>query len=109
MHHHAPHRIIRIHAGAPPKPAWGAPCNGCGVCCLAEPCPVGMLVSRRRTGACAAVAWVPAEQRYRCGVVLAPAQHLPRWLPAGALRWVSRLARRFIAAGRGCDSDASVD
>lgn len=112
MHHHAPHRIIRIHAGAPPKPAWGAPCNGCGVCCLAEPCPVGMLVSLRRTGACAALAWVTAEQRYRCGVVLAPAQHLPRWLrglPAGALRWVSRLARRFIAAGRGCDSDASVD
>jgi hypothetical protein len=89
------HQVIRIHAAAPPKPAWGAPCNGCGVCCLAEPCPVGMLVSRRRTGACAAVTWVEEEQRYRCGVVLAPAAHLPRWLralPGAAQRWLAGTA-----------------
>lgn len=111
-HDHVPHRIIRIHVGAPPKPSWGAPCNGCGVCCLAEPCPVGMLVSLRRTGACKAVTWVAKEQRYRCGMVLAPAQHLPGWLralPVGWRHWLPWLARRFIAAGRGCDSDATVD
>ena len=107
-----PHQVIRIHASAPTKPLLGAPCNGCGVCCLAEPCPVGMLVSRRRTGACAAVTWVETESRYRCGMVLAPAQHLPRWLraaPPGVQRWLSRLALRFIAAGQGCDSDVTVE
>jgi hypothetical protein len=112
--HDPRHQVIRIHAAAPTKPAWGAPCNGCGVCCLAEPCPVGMLVSRRRTGACAAVTWVEAEQRYRCGVVLAPAGHLPRWLRAlPGQRWLERgavrLALRFIAAGKGCDSDAELE
>jgi hypothetical protein len=109
---HPSHQVICIHAAAPPKPAWGAPCNGCGVCCLAEPCPVGMLVSRRRTGACAAVTWVEEEQRYRCGVVLAPAAHLPRWLramPRAGQRGLVRLALRFIAAGKGCDSDAELE
>ena len=43
--------VVWLHAEAPPKPAEGAPCNGCGLCCLAEPCPLGVLVSRRRTGA----------------------------------------------------------
>jgi len=38
--------VILIHPEAPAKPPLGAPCNGCGVCCLAEPCPVGVLVSR---------------------------------------------------------------
>jgi hypothetical protein len=108
------HQVIRIHAQAPPKPALGAPCNGCGVCCLAEPCPVGMLVSRRRQGACAAVTWQETEQRYVCGLVVEPAAHLPRWvgrLPARVQHWLlrgtARLALHFIAADRGCDSDAT--
>ena len=37
--------LIRIHADAPAKPPVGAPCNGCGVCCLLEPCPLGVLLS----------------------------------------------------------------
>jgi hypothetical protein len=50
-------RIIKIHPDAPPKPAVGAPCNGCGVCCLAEPCPLGVILSRRLKGACVALRW----------------------------------------------------
>lgn len=72
----------------------GAPCNGCGLCCLAEPCPLGMLLSRRRRGACVALRWSEAEQRYRCGAVAHP--------------WLGRLARRWIAAGAGCDADLQV-
>ena len=89
-------RVIRIHAQAPIKPAVGTDCNGCGVCCLAEPCPLGALVSLRRSGACTALRWDTAAARYRCGLIDA------RW------PWRSALARRWIAAGRGCDSDASV-
>ena len=45
--------------------------NGCGVCCLLAPCPVGIVLSRRWRGSCAALRWVGAERRYRCGALLA--------------------------------------
>jgi Fe-S-cluster-containing hydrogenase component 2 len=103
--------FIAIHPAAPPKPVEGAACNGCGVCCLLEPCPVGMLVSGKRRGACDALTWSEAESRYRCGMVAAPEQHLPGWLVRAPRMQglASRWARHFIAAGIGCDSDAELD
>ena len=86
-------RVIRIEAAAPPKPAVGAACNGCGVCCLAEPCPLGMVWSRRRHGACAALDWDAAGGHYRCGLLLR----------AQARPLLARLVRRWIGAGQGCD------
>jgi hypothetical protein len=100
------HRVIHIHPLAEPKPALGEACNGCGVCCAAEPCPVGMLVSRKREGACAALVWVDDERRYRCGVVSEPQRYIKvRWLAL----WLGRAARRLIAAGKGCDCSLSVE
>jgi hypothetical protein len=100
----ADRRVIHIHPLAPPKPALGAPCNGCGWCCAAEPCPLGVVVSRRRHGACAALAWDDADGRYGCGVLQQPRRHLSlfRLLPQ---RWAQRVVARWIAAGRGCDAD----
>lgn len=105
-------QTIYLHPAAPPKPPEGAPCNGCGVCCLAQPCPVGMLLSRRRHGACEALRWDAVQTVYRCGAITAPlavvqAALPPRWqwlapLPTALLK---RLARRWVAAGQGCDSD----
>lgn len=101
-------RVIAIHPAAPPKPAWGQPCNGCGVCCLSEPCPVGMLLSRRRRGACVALLWSEPDALYRCGLLVAPAEHLPALLhPAAPL--LQKVARRFIAAGIGCDCDIELE
>lgn len=92
---------------APAKPAWGAPCNGCGLCCLAEPCPMGMLISRRRKGACAALRWDDAARLYRCGV-LQEVSHSSAWRRGlGRLRLA--LARRWIAAGVGCDADLRAE
>jgi hypothetical protein len=87
-------QVIRIHPAAPAKPQPGAACNGCGVCCLAEPCPLGMLVGRRTHGECAAVRWDGV--RYQCTLVTR----------AGG--WLGRLVQRWIGAGRGCDSSAEV-
>lgn len=102
------HQIIHIHPEAPPKPAQGAPCNGCGVCCLAEPCPVGVIVSRRRHGACAALVWSGEAGCYRCGLlgvaVEADQAWWRRWPSALWLRW----ARRMISAGSGCDASLEV-
>ena len=99
-------RVIAIHAAAPAKPALGAPCNGCGQCCLAEPCPLGVLASRRRSGECAALEW--QHDRYRCGLLRAPLAHLlgrPRKTPVWLDTPLRALARRWIAAGSGCDAD----
>lgn len=97
-------RHIEIHPAAPAKPAVGAACNGCGICCLVEPCPVGMVVSRRRHGTCAALEWSDAEGRYLCGMVVAPARHLSPLLRWSAPLW-RRWSKRLIAAGIGCDCD----
>jgi len=98
------HQIIHIRTEAPPKPALGQPCNGCGICCLAEPCPLGVMLSRRRIGACVALRWDAPSSRYRCGCITEP-RTVVRWIPAS---WLRRLALRWIAAGRGCDSDAEL-
>jgi hypothetical protein len=94
-------RVILLQPEAPAKPAPGQACNGCGVCCTAEPCPLGQWLSRRRHGACTALVWHAGTARYRCSALAEPQRWL-RWLPAPLAR---SLARRWIAAGRGCDSD----
>jgi hypothetical protein len=71
-----------------------------------------MLLSRRTQGACMALIWDEPLGLYRCGALQQPRQvlqsALPRWLqfllaPMSAV--LARLAQRWIAAGRGCDSD----
>ena len=107
MPHSENHRyraVAWLQPQAPAKPPLGAPCNGCGLCCLAEPCPLGMLLSRRRQGACAALRWSPEARRYQCGALNDPAS-VTGWRRPGLLRLFSALARRWIAAGKGCDAD----
>jgi len=96
-------QVIHLHAEAPAKPAYGAPCNGCGVCCASEPCPLGMLLSTARKGACKALRWDDARSRYVCGVVSAPHTVLPGRL-RGFAPLLGKLARRWISAGSGCDA-----
>jgi hypothetical protein len=104
-------QIIFIQPDAPAKPPPGAPCNGCGVCCLVAPCPLGMVLSRRRTGACVALRWQSQTRQYRCGALSEPLallqQGLPRrlqWLAPRLAPGLTQLAGRWIAVGQGCDS-----
>lgn len=99
--------FIAIHPAAPAKPALGAPCNGCGVCCAAEPCPVSHVLLGHRTGACPALQWHEPQRRYVCGMVMAPASFL-LWLPLPLQALFRRLTRRWIAVGIGCDSDVTA-
>jgi len=108
------HTIIHIFPEAPAKPPLDAPCNGCGVCCLIEPCPLGVLLSGRRHGACNALLWQADLRQYRCGAIIAPDDvlktRLPRMLKLSVpgLAWIlTGWARRWVAAGTGCD--CSVD
>jgi len=89
-----PHQIVTLPREAPDKPAFGAPCNGCGICCAAELCPVGRIVFRRRRGPCPALTWQAPERRHVCGLAAGP---------------FAPLVRRWISAGTGCDSTATVE
>jgi hypothetical protein len=110
------HHIIHIEPLAPRKPAVGAPCNGCGVCCLVAPCPLGVVLSGRRTGACVALRWHDGNAGlYRCGAIVEPravaANALPSSLSAVSVPLgfaLGHLARRWVAAGVGCDSTVEV-
>lgn len=106
---------IPIFAQAPPKPAVGAPCNGCGVCCLLEPCPLGVLLSGYRQGACRALRWDGDALMYRCGAIMTPrdvlAERLPRplnWAGPALASVLGVAASRWIAAGQGCDCDVQL-
>lgn len=101
---------IHIAREAPQKPAVGAPCNGCGVCCLLEPCPLGVVLSGRRSGACAALRWHPLGRHYRCGALTEAPEVLRERLPGFAhfalptLAWLlARVGPRWVAVGVGCD------
>ncbi len=101
---------IYLQSEAPEKPAEGAPCNGCGVCCSLGPCPLSRLLLQHREGkaGCPALWWQAEAQRYDCGLVIRPADYLV-WLPRGLSGLARRFARRWIAAGIGCDCDAEPE
>jgi len=67
-------QTITIHAQAPHKPALGETCNGCGVCCAAEPCPVSLALLWPHQAPCRALIWSDQTQRYLCGMVCEPAR-----------------------------------
>jgi hypothetical protein len=75
-----------------------------------------MVLSGRRRGACDALRWQDDLRAYRCGAMIDPEAVL-RQAPAPWLRGLApvlgpvlkRLARRWIAAGTGCDSSLEVE
>ena len=101
-------RLIWLNVAAPAKPLLGQSCNGCGVCCAAEPCPVARVFLWQWRGACRALIWREAEQQYRCGMILQPSRYL-RFLPVIWQAGFSRLVARWIAADTVCDSNVEVE
>lgn len=75
---------------------------------MAEPCPLGMLISRKRRGACHALRWDAVQLRYICGFIAMPGDVLPITQP-WVLAQVQRLAYRWIASGIGCDADLQIE
>lgn len=100
-------QAITLHAAAPAKPAAGQPCNGCGVCCAAELCPMGRLLFLRARGPCPALHWEDVQRRYTCTLVTAADERIP-WLPRALRKLAGRFFARAIAAGTGCDADIQV-
>jgi hypothetical protein len=76
-----------------------------------EPCPLGVLLFRKRRGACQALLWDDLSAIYRCGAMVKPHLLAKRALSPRMQFFVPILgfllrhgARRWIASGIGCDS-----
>ena len=101
-------QTITLHQQAPDKPDYGAKCNGCGVCCAAEPCPVAHLFLWQFRGSCKALQWQAAGRRYQCGLVVDPKKYL-RKLPNRLSPLVSKWCAKKIALDIGCDSSVEFE
>lgn len=90
------------------KPAFGEPCNGCGMCCTVEPCAIAKEFLHCITGPC--VALETDDNRTYCGMVRRPVFYLlgidaP---PAESGEIQSHVAG-ILRIGAGCDSDDLAD
>jgi hypothetical protein len=101
----APFQEVELHPRSPQKPSFGAPCNGCGVCCAAAPCPVAMAFLFQFRGKCRALLW--QDERYVCGMVVCPDTYV-KLLPKAWREGSCRFFASRIAAGQGCDSTAEM-
>ena len=83
-----------------PLPAYGAPCNRCGMCCVVKPCWIGRMLFEVEEGECPALQW--GGEGSSCGLMTKPAQFMPvRVRIEGASR-VREAARTLIGSGLGC-------
>lgn len=83
----------------PRKPAWGDPCNGCGMCCQSSACQIAQRVSGDIPGTpCSLLEWDGAK--YRCGA-LRIADSL------GATE--GAFLRMKLGVGFGCDAEATTE
>jgi len=96
-------QTIELHPQAPAKPAYGAACNGCGICCAAEPCPVAIVFLQQFRGRCRALLWQEEAGRYVCGMVVQPDRY-SLLIPAFFRGGMGRFFASRIATGKGCDS-----
>lgn len=84
-----------------PKAPYGSPCNGCGACCNAVLCPLGVHVFRRAEGPCPALERDEGKPSYHCGLVARPHHYRPSKADADTL---SRAALILIGANWRCDA-----
>ncbi len=75
---------------APEKPEEGAPCNGCGFCCAADPCGLAVEFD---------------AGRFWCGLVRNPSSYLDT--PAFGNHMLGAIFAQALGVGRGCDSTMS--
>ncbi len=87
-----------------PKPKLGESCNGCGLCCLAEPCHLAVEILGKDDGICPALEY--DDGRYYCGIVRRPAWYMfGENAPESETAPLSVLFATAIGFGKGCDSE----
>ena len=77
---------------APPKPRYGAPCNGCGLCCAAEVCAIGREAFGTTEAPCPGMMF--NEGRFQCEMILIE-----------QMAGMEPLLVQALGIGKGCDAD----
>lgn len=85
------------------KPPHGAPCNRCGLCCVAAICALGQKVFRRELGPCPALRY-DQESNSSCGLVAEPMTFAPKVALEHGVSAASRAATFLIGTNTGCDA-----
>ena len=80
-------------------PAFGQPCNSCGLCCLREQCPLSLAVLGEHP-VCPALRTDGDEMR--CGMMTDAATYMG--LPEWANEPMSHAVRLILGSGQGCDA-----
>lgn len=83
------------------KPPHGAPCNGCGGCCVAQRCPLGELVFGAGDRCPALETRLPG---FACGLVEHPERYAPKVVARHGETRAAEAAAILIGAGLGCDA-----
>lgn len=87
----------------PIKPRFGEACNGCGLCCAAEPGGLALdLMRADPAAACPALEWEAG--RFYCGLIRWASRYLDLphdWADAH----LGSVFSEALGAGRGCDAD----
>lgn len=83
------------------KPAFGQPCNRCGLCCIAEACVLGAAVFNQLDGPCPALETNGTD--YSCGLVARPAHYAPAQTAARGEELLRDAARLITGQAMGCD------
>jgi hypothetical protein len=87
-----------------PKPAYGSPCNHCGLCCIEGVCRTGRLILGEVQAPCPAL--IKEDDGFYCALMTQPQRFAPtRARIAGAER-MRQAAQLLIGAGLGCCSRA---
>jgi len=91
----------------PSKPAFGSPCNGCGICCQLERCHFSVEIFGAGPGPGPCPALEDGDGRTWCGVLRNP----EKYFGAGAFEKTDVPIGQFqvnfasvLAIGAGCDS-----
>lgn len=84
----------------PAKPLYGQPCNGCGLCCLMEQCPISVEVFGP-SAVCPALESLPAGG-FTCGLIARPRHYLEAKTPELA-DLMGETFGVMLGAGTGCD------
>lgn len=85
------------------KPPHGAPCNRCGVCCMATLCSLGAHVFAQHLGPCPALEH-DVDGNHNCGMVKNPWLYAPELALRHSVARLAAAARWIVGAGYGCDA-----